>query len=155
VSRPRKGSRHDASQLVGKPIVMRQDDNRHGNRDWVVIPRIVVWLLFMASGVVVIPLSIVMWFAYFPGGLPVLLGWLDWAEGIHSWMLGRTSFLGTPLEPPSHSTRALDEEVEHCGGSRVCPVCDYECVTESGTVNQCPNCTHLFDIDRVQVATIR
>jgi len=123
--------------------------------DWHIARRFVVWLLFMASGVVVIPLSIAMCFAYFPGGIPVLLGWLDWAEGVHSWMLGSTSFLGAPLELPAGGTHDPVEQVEHGGRSSVCPVCDFECMTETGTVNQCPNCTHLFDINRVAVPTIR
>ena len=109
----------------------------------------------MASGLVVIPLSIAMCIAYFPGGLPVLLGWLDWAEGVHSWMLGRTRFLGAPLDLPAGTTQDPGEQVQDGRRSRVCPVCDFECVTETGTVNQCPNCTHLFDINRVQVATTR
>jgi len=119
------------------------------------VRRFVVWLLFMASGVVAIPLSVAMCIAYFPGGLPVLLGWLDWAEGVHSWMLGRTSFLAAPLEFPAGATHEPGEQVKQGGRSRACPVCGFECVTESGTVNQCSNCTHLFDINRVLVPTIR
>lgn len=123
--------------------------------DWRKALRFIAWMIFMASGAVVVPLSIIMCIAYFPGGLPVLLGWLDWAEGIHSWMLGRTSFLGAPLELPTGGTHDPGEQVEHGGRSRVCPVCDFECMTETSTVNQCPNCTHLFDINRVLVPTSR
>jgi hypothetical protein len=77
------------NEAAGRPLwnIRRQPD-------WRMARRFVVWLMFMASGVVVIPLSVAMCIAYFPAGLPVLLGWLDWAEGIHSWMLGRTRFLG-------------------------------------------------------------
>jgi hypothetical protein len=119
--------------------------------DWRTARRFVVWLLFMISGVVVIPLSVAMCIAYFPGGLPVLLGWLDWAESVHSWMLGRTSFLGAPLDLPAGTTQDPGEQVQDGRRSRVCPVCDFECVAETGAVNQCPNCTHLFDISRAMV----
>lgn len=69
--------------------------NHHS--DWRMAQRFIVWLLFMASGVVVIPLGVVMCVAYFPGGVPVLLAWLDWAGSVHTWMLGQTSFLGEPI----------------------------------------------------------
>lgn len=142
--------RHAASRLVAQSV-----SSRGVRRDWAIIPRFIVWLLFMASGLVAIPLSIAMCIAYFPAGLPVLFGWMDWAESIHSWMLGRTNFLGAPLEPTSDNTHDPEEQVKRNGRSRVCPVCDFECVTETGTVTQCPNCTHLFDINRVPVPTIR
>jgi hypothetical protein len=141
--------------MMGNEAADRPLWNIHRQPDRRVARRFVVWLLFMATGLVVIPLSIVMCIAYFPGGLPVLLGWLDWAEGIHSWMLGRTSFLGAPLELPAGGARDPGEQVKHGRRSRVCPVCDFECMTETGMVNQCPNCTHLFDINRVPVPTIR
>lgn len=139
---------------------MAADDDESGESithrvDWRKALRLIAWLIFMASGVVVIPLSVAMCIAYFPGGLPVLLGWLDWAEGVHSWMLGRTSFLGAPLDLPAGATQDPGEQVRDGRRSRVCPVCDFECVTEAGTVNQCPNCTHLFDINRTPVPTIR
>lgn len=135
--------RHAASRLVAQSV-----SSRGVRRGWAIIPRFIVWLLFMASGLVVIPLGIAMCIAYFPGGLPVLLGWLDWAGGVHTWMLGRTSFLGAPMVPPPPSVEVHQELEDR---SRVCPACGYECVSETGTPSQCPSCTHLFDIERVEV----
>ena len=125
--------------------------------DWRMAQRFIIWLLFMASGVVVIPLGIVMCVAYFPGGVPVLLAWLDWAGSVHTWMLGLTSFLGEPISLSSR--QAQPERIDpilsgddvsdlthpHC---RVCPACGCECVSASGVPKQCPSCTHLFDIER-------
>lgn len=125
--------------------------------DWRMVQRFIVWLLFMVSGVVVIPLGVVMCVAYFPGGVPVLLAWLDWAGSVHTWMLGRTSFLGEPIslssrpaQPESIDPILSGDDVSdlthpHC---RVCPACGYECVSASGAPRQCPSCTHLFDIER-------
>jgi len=54
------------------------------------VGRFIVWLLCMASGIVVIPLSIVMCFGFFPAslgiGLPMLFGWGDWVEDVYRWM---------------------------------------------------------------------
>jgi hypothetical protein len=124
-----------------------EDDDR---QSWMIVPRFIVWLTFMASGVVVIPLSVAMCIAYFPSGLVIFLPWLDWAEGVHSWMLGRTSLLGAPIGSLPRSPADLNQQVEHRRRSRVCPVCDFECVTHGGPSSQCPNCTHLFDIERVE-----
>jgi hypothetical protein len=55
-----------------------------------VFARLAVWLLFMASGLLVIPLSIAMCIAFFPAGVPIFLMWLDWLEGTHDWALGGT-----------------------------------------------------------------
>jgi hypothetical protein len=60
-----------------------------------------------------------------------------------------------PLELPAGGTHDPGEQVKHGGRSRVCPVCDFECVTLTGTVKQCPNCTHLFDINRALVQTMK
>lgn len=128
-------------------------ENKVGGRPpWHIAGRFVVWLLFMASGVVVIPLSVAMCIAYFPSGLVIFLPWLDWAEGVHSWMLGRASFLGAPIDAPPGSPADLNEQVEHRRRSRVCPLCTCECVTYGRPSSQCPNCTYLFDIERVEAS---
>jgi hypothetical protein len=116
--------------------------------------RLIVWLLFMASGVVVIPLSVAMCIAYFPGGIPILLGWLDWAEGIHGWMHGRTSLRGDPTRPTIHDAQGLSEHADTAQHSlrRLCPACGSQCVGETKPLRQCPNCTHLFDIERPEAA---
>jgi hypothetical protein len=49
-----------------------------GGVEWAVVPRLAVWCLFIASGLLVIPLSVVMSIAYFPAGVPIFLTWLDW-----------------------------------------------------------------------------
>jgi hypothetical protein len=125
--------------------------------DWRMAQRFIVWLLFMASGVVMIPLGVVMCIAYFPGGVPVLLAWLDWAGSVHTWMLGRTSFLGEPRSLSSHPVQPEGIDPVRSGNdmsslthshSRVCPACGYECVSASGTPKQCPSCTYPFDIER-------
>jgi hypothetical protein len=122
--------------------------------DWAIVVRFAVWCVFMASGIVVIPLSIAMSIAYFPAGVPAFLTWLDWLEGIHTWMLGSTSRLGEPISPSSRPVQSegIDpvqsghylNEITHAQ-SRVCPICGYDRMSASGMPELHPLVRHRAD----------
>lgn len=119
-----------------------------GRVDWAIVLRFAVWCLFMVSGVVVIPISIVTLFGIAPIGVVIFLTWLEWAEGFHTWMLGRTSFLGEPIKTPVCLAESESAEVVKQQVPEVCPACGYKCLSGSGTPTQCSNCTYLFGIER-------
>lgn len=79
--------------------------------NWAIIPRFAVWLLFMATGVVVIPFGLVAIFGVAPVGIPIIIAWFEWAGGINTWMLGKTDFFGEPhaLSVPSSEHRDYPE----------------------------------------------
>lgn len=64
--------------------------------NWAILPRFVVWLLFMATGVVVIPFGLVAIFGVAPVGISIIIAWFEWAGGINTWVLGKTDFFGEP-----------------------------------------------------------
>lgn len=80
-------------------------------RDWAIILRLAVWILFMATGVVVIPFGLVMIFGVAPVGIGIIIAWFEWAGGINTWMLGTTDFFGEPhtLSVPSSEHHGYPE----------------------------------------------
>jgi hypothetical protein len=64
--------------------------------NWAIIPRFAVWILFMATGVVVIPFGLATIFGVAPVGIAIIIAWFEWAGGINTWMLGKTDFFGEP-----------------------------------------------------------
>jgi hypothetical protein len=79
--------------------------------NWAIIPRFAVWLLFMATGIVVIPFGIVAIFGVAPVGISIIIAWFEWASGINTWMLGTTDFFGEPhmLSVPSSKHHGYPE----------------------------------------------